>query len=76
MINSTLRSEVPSLLLCEVAVDRAISSLGMRRRLMPDFLSELLSKIPVFWTTRGDMRKLWALSPRVILPADDCQAWV
>ena len=48
MINSTLLSLRPSLLLCETAVDRALSVLGISRRLTPDFFRLLLRMIPVF----------------------------
>ena len=48
MINSTLLSLRPSLLLCETAVDRALSVLGISRRLTPDFFKLPLRMIPVF----------------------------
>ena len=48
MINSTLLSLRPSLLLCETAVDRALSVLGISRRLTPDFFRLPLRMIPVF----------------------------
>ena len=48
MINSTLLSLRPSLLLCETAVDRALSVLGISRRLTPDFFRLPLRMMPVF----------------------------
>lgn len=48
IINSTLLSESPSLLLCEVAVDSSGSSFGTSRRLTLCFLRADFKSRPVF----------------------------
>lgn len=56
--SSTFAGLRPSLLLCEVAVDRAVSVLGMRRRLADVFLSFDFRSRPVFWMSLGGKSKL------------------
>lgn len=57
-ISSTFASLWPSLLLNDVAVDKARSEFGMSRKLTPSFFKEDFSSRPVFCTSRGVMRKL------------------
>lgn len=55
---STLFSLRPSLLLCDMAVDKLFSAFGINRRLTSDFFRAFLRMIPVFCTERGGMLKL------------------
>lgn len=67
--SSTLLEDRPSLLWWLIAELSAGSGLGTRRRLVSYFLSFCFKIMPVFWTSRASMVKLYALIPTVILPS-------